>query len=167
MQLYELPKSELKEFDQEGVIEGYEALMSKMSKAVDRKTIAVLKDEELRELHTMQKKKGNKVMQMHVDRIMHGQPQGLQTQIFAPIDEIKEKIVQWGMTTKSPFMPKSNGICYKYHDVAIIDYYNSKAKGLLEFYSVANNFHEVKRLVNYHMRWSLLHTLAGKHLTKV
>jgi hypothetical protein len=42
-----------------------------------------------------------------------------------------------------------------------------KALGILNYYKPANNFHEVKKLVDYHFRWSLLHTLAGKHTSKV
>jgi hypothetical protein len=93
MKLYELPKSELREFDQEGVIECYEALMNKMDKAVDRKIIPLIKEQDLEALIVKQEKKGKKVLQMHKDRILQGQPQGLNTNVFAPIDDIKSKIV--------------------------------------------------------------------------
>jgi hypothetical protein len=56
------------------------------------------------------------------------------------------------MVTLKPLKPKANGNVFKYHDIAIIDYYKDKARGLLEFYCPAHNFHEVKKLVEYHMR---------------
>jgi len=63
--------------------------------------------------------------------------------------------------------PKASGMIFKYHDISIIEYYKQKALGFLNYYRPANNYHQVKKLVDYHMRWSLLHTLAGKHLKKV
>ena len=63
--------------------------------------------------------------------------------------------------------PKASGATFKYHELSIIDYYKQKALGFLNYYKLAVNFHEVKKLVDYHMRWSLLHTLAGKHKKKI
>ena len=63
--------------------------------------------------------------------------------------------------------PKACGAVFGYHDISIIEYYKSKALGILNYYRPAANFHEVKKLSDYHLRWSLLHTLAGKHTTKV
>lgn len=94
MKLYELPKSELREFDQEGVSECYETLMSKMERAVDRKKIPLIKEQELDALIVKQEEKGKKILQMHKDRILHGQPQGLNTHVYAPIDDIKSRIVK-------------------------------------------------------------------------
>ena len=102
-----------------------------------------------------------------IDRVLYGQPQGLNPKIYIPIKEIKERFNAWGMVKMNKFEPKANGIVFKYHDVAIIDYYKEKAYGLLHYYQPANNFYELKRMVDYHMRWSLLHTLAGKHKKKV
>jgi len=63
--------------------------------------------------------------------------------------------------------PKACGAIFKYHDVFIIKHYKMKAFGFLNYYRPAVNFHKVKKLVDYHLRWSLIHTLAGKHTTKV
>jgi len=63
--------------------------------------------------------------------------------------------------------PKANGAVFRYHDISIIEYYKAKAIGFLNYYRPAVNYHEVKKLVDYHLRWSLIHTLAGKHTTKV
>lgn len=56
------------------------------------------------------------------------------------------------MVHNHKFNPRANGQVFKFHDVAIIDYYKSKAHGLLNYYQPANNFHEIKKVVDYHMR---------------
>ena len=104
--------------------------------------------------------------QIHVNTILFGQFQGLNFKIYAPILKLKEKLTIWGMVSKKG-SPKANGAFFCYHDVSIIEYYKQKALGFLNYYKPANNFHAVKKLVDYHMRWSLLHTLAGKHNKKV
>jgi len=38
--------------------------------------------------------------QMHVDRIMYGQSQGLNPRIYAPIRELKDRLKIWGMLDK-------------------------------------------------------------------
>jgi hypothetical protein len=63
--------------------------------------------------------------------------------------------------------PKASGVAFRYHEISIIEYYKQKALGFLNYYKPASNFHQVKKLVDYHMRWSLIHTLAGKHKKKV
>ena len=103
---------------------------------------------------------------MHVDRVLYGQPQGLNPRIYAPIRDLKNKLKIWGMLDKGG-KPKANGAVFRYHDISIIEHYKSKALGFLNYYRPAVNYHEVKKLVDYHLRWSLIHTLAGKHTTKV
>lgn len=56
---------------------------------------------------------------------------------------------------------------FDYHVVAIIQYFANKARGILNYYCICKNFWKVKQLVNYQMRWSLIHTLAGKYKSKV
>ena len=45
----------------------------------------------------------------------------------------------------------------------IISYYNNIAHGLLSYFRCADNLNTVKKIVTYHLRYSLLHTLARKH----
>ena len=45
-------------------------------------------------------------------------------------------------------------------DSTIIQWYTHKARGYLNWFRCADNFEEVKALVNYHLRYSLLRTLA-------
>lgn len=56
------------------------------------------------------------------------------------------------MAENKKFAPRANGQVFKYHDVAIIDYYKTKAYGLLRYYQPANNLSDVKRIVDYHIR---------------
>ena len=103
---------------------------------------------------------------MHVDRILFGQAQGLNPRLYAPIWELKEKMKNWGMISNQG-KPKASGAIFRYHELSIINYYREKALGFLNYYKPASNYHDIKKLVDYHMRWSLLHTLAGKYKKKI
>lgn len=152
---------DLKELGFTDVIDAYNNLLSVMEKASDTQHLATFKSEEVKRI-----KSNPKFKQMHVDRILYGQPQGLNPRLYAPIWELKEKMRVWGMLSDGG-KPKASGTCFRYHEISIIDYYKQKALGFLNYYKPAVNFHEVKKLADYHMRWSLLHTLAGKHKKKV
>jgi retron-type reverse transcriptase len=156
-----IAKDHLDEAGAYEVIEAYEKLIEKMRANTSGEKMALLKNEEVRKAQEEGKP------QHTVDRILFGQPQGLNPRIFIPMSKIKEKIRSWGMVKEKSFQPKANGIVFKYHDVAIIDHYRMKAQGLLEYYRPGINYHEVKKAVDYQMRYSLIHTLAGKHKKKV
>lgn len=64
-------------------------------------------------------------------------------------------------------IPKASGAIFRYHEISIIEYYKDKALGFLNYYKPAVNYYNVKKLVDYHLRWSLLHTLAGKHRSRI
>jgi hypothetical protein len=132
-----------------------------MGKTASNKNLEKLKAEEVKRI-----KANPNYKQMHVDRIVHGQPQGLNPRIYAPIRELKDRMKTWGMLSKNG-KPKASGVTFRYHEISIIEYYKQKALGFLNYYKPASNFHQVKKLVDYHMRWSLIHTLAGKHKKKV
>ena len=147
----------LKELEFEEVTNAYDSLLSTMEKASDNKHLATLKLEEVKRI-----KSNPNFKQMHVDRILFGQAQGLNPKLYAPIWELKERMKIWGMISKHG-KPKASGAIFRYHELAIIDHYRQKALGFLNYYKPAVNYHDVKKLVDYHMRWSLIHTLAGKH----
>ena len=151
----------LKELGFGKVIDAYNNLLSVMEKASDTQHLVTFKSEEVKRI-----KSNPKFKQMHVDRILYGQPQGLNPRLYAPIWELKERMRVWGMLSDGG-KPKASGTCFRYHEISIIDYYKQKALGFLNYYKPAVNFHGVKKLADYHMRWSLLHTLAGKHKKKV
>lgn len=156
-----IQESDLKELGMDRVIYSYNQFISALSEATKGEALNKIKAEEVKKITD---KPGYK--QMHVDRVLHGQPQGLNLRIYAPIREIKEKLKAWGMLSKGG-KPKASGAIFKYHDISIIEFYKSKALGFLNYYKPAVNFHAVKKLADYHLRWSLIHTLAGKHLKKV
>lgn len=45
----------------------------------------------------------------------------------------------------------------------IISYYNTLAHGLLSYFRCVDNLNAIKKIITYHLRYSLLHTLARKH----
>lgn len=45
----------------------------------------------------------------------------------------------------------------------IISYFNNTAHGLLSYFRCVDNLNTIKKIVTYHLRYSLLHTLARKH----
>ena len=143
------------------VIEARENLLKAMEKASGNENLTTFKLEEVQRI-----KANPNYKQMHVDRIIYGQPQGLNPKLYTPIKELKNKLQSWGMISKQG-RPKASGAIFRYHDISIIEHYKMKALGMLNYYRPTANFHEVKKLVDYHLRWSLLHTLAGKHTTTV
>lgn len=145
----------------EEVVSAFHNFLGKLEEIETKPGLALMKEKLILEL------KEKKAPQRQIDRIQFGQPQGLNPRIYAPMNEIKERMSAWGMVENKKFSPRANGQVFKYHDVSIIDYYKAKAYGLLHYYQPANNLHEIKKIVDYHMRWSLIHTLAGKHKKKV
>jgi hypothetical protein len=152
----------LKELGFDEVIKARENLLKAMELAVSSKdNLQNFRLENVKRITSNPKYK-----QMYVDHVLYGQSQKLNPRIYAPIRDLKNKLKTWGMLDEGG-KPKTNGAVSRYHDISIIEYYKSKALGFLNYYRPAVNYHEVKKLVNYHLRWSLIHTLACKHITKV
>jgi retron-type reverse transcriptase len=86
----------------------------------------------------------------------------LPPQIEAPLTEIREKLRQEGLISKSN-KPKAIGRFIHISDDFIIKWYTQVGAGLLNYYRCCQNFYKVKDYVNYMVRWSAIHTLAGKH----
>lgn len=156
-----IQKNELKELGYGEIIDVYNNLLSVMKNASSNKNLTEIKSEEVKRIIVNPNYK-----QMHVDRILYGQSQGLNPRLYAPIWKLKKRMVTWGMITNKG-KPKASGTIFRYHEISIIDFYKQKALGFLNYYKPAVNFHEVRKLADYHMRWSLLHTLAGKYKKKV
>ena len=156
-----IQEKDLKDLGYTEVIDAFNNLLKVMEKTYSEINLDKLKTEEVKRI-----KANPNYKQMHVDRILYGQPQGLNPRIYAPIRELKDRMRTWGMLSKNG-KPIANGVTFRYHEISIIEFYKQKALGFLNYYRPASNFHGVKKLVNYHMRWSLIHTLAGKHKKKV
>jgi len=83
-------------------------------------------------------------------------------QINAPLLEIRNKLKDRGIISNSN-KPKAIGRLIHSSDSEIISWYNSVGRGLLNYYCCCQNFYKVKDYVDYMVRWSAIHTLAGKH----
>ena len=91
-----------------------------------------------------------------------GRYDALPPQIEAPLIEIREKLRQRGLISKSN-RPKAVGRLIQVPDDLIIKWYTQVGRGLLNYYRCCRNFYKVKNYVDYMVRWSAIHTLAGKH----
>jgi hypothetical protein len=56
------------------------------------------------------------------------------------------------LLAKKGTTPKACGFLFKYHDISIIEFFKQKGLNLLSYYRPTVNFHEVKKLVDYHIR---------------
>lgn len=83
-------------------------------------------------------------------------------QIEAPLEEIRAKLRQWGLISKSN-KPIAVGRFIHISDDLIIKWYTQVGRCLLNYYRCCRNFYKVKSYVDYMVRWSAIHTLAGKH----
>lgn len=153
--------TELKELGFDKIINAYNNFLMALEKERSSENICKIKNEEAKFIMARPK-----FSQKEVDRVSFGQQQSLQLRLYAPIYELKNKLKIWHMISESG-KPKACGFALKYEDISIIEFFKQKALGFLNYYSPASNFHEVKRIVNYHLRWSLIHTLAAKFSTKV
>jgi RNA-directed DNA polymerase len=81
--------------------------------------------------------------------------------IEMPYELVKQKLREKGYI-KNDF-PCSKPILCNQHDLDIIQHYNYLARGLLNFYCCADNRWQLLKLINWHLRYSLIHTLAHKH----
>jgi group II intron reverse transcriptase/maturase len=90
----------------------------------------------------------------------------LPLQLYIPLEGIRDKLRKRGIMSKGG-KPSALVALQNENPRHISQYYASVARGFLEYYSPATNFHRLKGIVNYHIRWSLLHTLARKHRTSL
>jgi hypothetical protein len=91
-----------------------------------------------------------------------GRFDALPPQINAPLEDIRDKLRSWGIISKSN-KPKAIDRLIHVPDEKIVQWYNAVGRGLLNYYCCCNNFYKVKSYVDYMVRWSAIHTLAGKH----
>jgi hypothetical protein len=82
--------------------------------------------------------------------------------IMAPLDKLRNKLKSKGILSKSN-KPKAIGRLMTQPDEIIISWFNSIGQNLLKYYHCCDNFYKVQTYVDYFIRWSAIHTLAGKH----
>ncbi len=85
--------------------------------------------------------------------------------MYAPIDEIVERLYKKGLCTSNGF-PTTKPIWAQWDDVQIIQQYNAINRGILNYYSFVENYSQLTR-VQYILQYSAAKTLAQKHKTKM
>ena len=83
--------------------------------------------------------------------------------IEAPTNEIYELLYSRGFISQKQKRPTPNDSVLSQEDHRIVAWYRNISTGLLNYYSCCDNFLKVKAIVNYHLRWSAIHTLSKKH----
>ena len=132
-------------------------LSKDLSEANNIKTVALVK------VRQTQKLKKEDTTTHTIKRSTSGIKQNLRPRLFIPQNAIINRMRQWGMINQKINKPIACNALLKYHDIQFIEHFKSKAKSLLEYYRPASNYYWIKTQVNYHMRWSLLFTIARKH----
>lgn len=77
-----------------------------------------------------------------------------------PLEVIEKKLPTYTRDGK----PMSRGYLLREEDLAIVDRYQMEYQGLVQYYKLANNLYQLKRL-HWYMECSLIKTLARKHQT--
>lgn len=75
----------------------------------------------------------------------------LYIQVYASTDSIKQRLKTKGITSKKG-KPMAFSSIIQESDEAVISWYASLARGILSYYSCADNFYKVKSIVNYQIR---------------
>ena len=86
----------------------------------------------------------------------------LPPQINAPLNDIRIILQEKGIVSKFN-KPKAIGRLIHVPDYKIVKWYSAVGRGLLNYYCCCQNFYKIKSYVDYMIRWSAIHTLAGKH----
>ena len=84
------------------------------------------------------------------------------TQIKAPLNEIKQKLINRNILTKKNKPKAVNKILFLSDD-AIISWFRTTGQSLLNYYRCCDNFYRIKSYVDYFIRWSAIQTFAKKH----
>jgi retron-type reverse transcriptase len=88
----------------------------------------------------------------------------LRIQIGAPIEQLRAKLKARGIISNKGTPTAVRSLCTQ-DEKTIIQWFGHVAHGFLAYYRCCDNFFVVKKLVDYHIRWSCLHTIAAKFKT--
>ncbi|KAI5062159.1 hypothetical protein GOP47_0022698 [Adiantum capillus-veneris] len=83
--------------------------------------------------------------------------------IIAPKDEIYQRLNQSGLVSSKRKRPMPVPKLVKKSDAQIVGWYYYCSIELLQFFKICHNLKEVKAIVEYHIRWSAIGTLAKKY----
>ena len=90
-------------------------------------------------------------------------PKSRPPRLLAPLDHIRDQLRRRGIVEDQNFRPTALKRMLNHEDFSIVNYFRAIAHGLLSYYRCCDNFHKVKRIATYHIRWSAILTLANKH----
>ncbi|XP_024541953.1 nuclear intron maturase 3, mitochondrial-like [Selaginella moellendorffii] len=82
--------------------------------------------------------------------------------VIMPIMELVDKLRLREIVTKGG-RPTHFRMLLAQEDIAILHWYSGLAYRWLDYYRCCDNFAFVKKTVDYHLRWSLIFSLAAKH----
>ncbi|BEI31790.1 putative groupII intron reverse transcriptase /maturase (mitochondrion) [Bryopsis sp. KO-2023] len=83
--------------------------------------------------------------------------------VIAPIPVIMDKLRTFGLIITAKCRPAPARNLTNVPDSSIVKWYTALAHAILSYYRCCDNFHKVKSIVDYHVRWSAIFTLATKH----
>ncbi|CAJ1943498.1 unnamed protein product [Sphenostylis stenocarpa] len=84
------------------------------------------------------------------------------TEIIAPINSIKLRLLRYGLTTARGY-PRSANLLIMLDTTEIIDWFSGISCRWLKWYENCANFDEIKLLISDHVRKSCIRTLAAKY----
>lgn len=84
-------------------------------------------------------------------------------EILAPKDEIYQKLSEGGLVSSRLKKPLPVLKLVKKSDAEIVGWYYYCSIELLQYFRICHNLKEVKAIVEYHIRWSAIRTLAKKY----
>lgn len=87
--------------------------------------------------------------------------------ILFPKEEFKKKLRALGIVHKVITKPKGVGFLTSLSDYDIINWFELKANGIWNYYSCVDNIWDLKNILNWLLRYSLLGTLAMKHKSTI
>ena len=87
--------------------------------------------------------------------------------ILFPKDAFLKKLRSLGIIHKVITRPTGVGFLTPLKDHNIISWYSLKANGIWNYYSCADNIWDLKKVLNWILRYSLLGTLAMKHKSSI
>ncbi|MED6146554.1 hypothetical protein PIB30_035556 [Stylosanthes scabra] len=84
------------------------------------------------------------------------------TEIIAPLDAIKRRLLRYGLTSSNGF-PRSTNLLIMHDTTEIIDWFSGIIIRWLKWYESCANFNEIKCLISDQVRKSCIRTLAVKY----
>lgn len=83
--------------------------------------------------------------------------------VIAPLQAILEKLRTFRLIITAKCRPAPARNLTNVPDSSIVKWYTALSHAILSYYRCCDNFHKVRSIVDYHVRWSAIFTLATKH----